>query len=247
MANNLNAFKVPLSGNSSIDGLLWYEHLPYSAEYPFKNYINYSFDPSLITDPATQNGAAALTDTAKQGVRNALSYVSSVTGITFNEVATGAPADTDLVFAKAPLDGSVTSSDTYTYNFNPGSSQALDISDDIIINSNKTGADSLPPNTWAYQGLLQAIGEAVGLRVPDSNGGSFNQLPGELNNGSATLMAANNTITYNSFTSLYQGALNWLYSSQGLKNPGIIPTGGASSGTIRMINQNSSDGTIVSS
>jgi len=240
MANNLNLFYPNPSGNPSIDGLISQGQLPFSAEYPFKNYINFSFDTSLITDPATQSGATTMLPAAEQAVRNALNYVSSVTGIKFNEVATGTPADTDLVFAMKPMGGATTGSDTYTYAYNPNASQALDVSDFILVNSNTYGANTMPPGTYAYQGLLQSIGEALGLRIPDSSTSANVAFPAQYNNGGATLMAANNSTTFSNYTTLDQGALGWLYKGQGLRNPGIVPSGSASSGTWTVTNPNNS-------
>jgi hypothetical protein len=247
MANNISAFYPTLSGNPSIDGLISQCQLPFSAEYPYKNYINFSFDTSLITDAATQNGATVMPASAEQAVRNALNYVSSVTGIKFNEVPTGTSADTNLVFAMKPMGGAATSSDTYTYTYNPNASQVLDVSDYILINSNTYGANTMPAGTYAYQGLLQSIGEALGLRIPDSSSSASVAFPAQYNNGGATIMAANNTTTFNNYTTLDLGALNWLYKGQGLHNPGIVPTGTASSATWTVVNPNNSFPIISSS
>jgi hypothetical protein len=247
MANNLSLFYPPLSGNPSIDGLISQGQLPFSAEYPYQNYINFSFDTSLINAAATSTQATAMTSTDEQAVRNVLNYLNSVTGIYFNEVPAGTTANTNLVFALAPLGPNVISSDTYSYTYNPNAAQVLNMSDSILVNSSAYGVNSLPPGTYPYMGLLQAVGEALGLRPPDSSPGANPPFPQQYNNGGATIMAANNTTTFNNYTTLDLGALNWLYNGKGLQNPGIIPSGTAASGTWTMVNPNSSFGIVSTS
>jgi hypothetical protein len=240
----LQGVNSPLSGNASIDGFIWQEHPSYAAETPFQNSINFSFDNTLISDSGVRSGTHVMTAAEQQGVRNALNYVSQVTGITFNEVPAGSSATTELVFgykemgATSPASGE----DYYTYNYTAGSSPTLKLSDTILLNYDRADESNLTPGTIGYQELLREIGHALGLKDPGQ--GSVT-VPGLSDGNNASILTATNGPILTAYTSADLQALNWLYGGKGLVNKNQTPIGGSVSGSQTIIDQYAQNGAIV--
>jgi hypothetical protein len=240
----LQGVNSPLSGNANIDGFIWQEHPTYAKEIPFKNYINYSFDTDLIPDATARDGSHLMTDAQKAGVRAALSYVSSVTGITFNEVPNGTSANTDLVFGTKEMGSTSPASgmDSYTYNFTAGASPTLDFTDSILLNSQRADLADTSPGTLGYQTLLEEIGHALGLKNP-----TFPPIavPYMSTNSSFSVLTSLNDPIQSTYTAGDLQALNWLYGGKGLVNTNQVPFGGNASGTITLVDQHSQSGVFT--
>jgi len=240
----LDGVNSPLSGNANIDGFIWQEHPSYAAQMPFQSAINFSFDNTLIPDAGVRGGSHTMTAAQQQGVRNALSYISGVTGITFNEVPAGTSANTDLVFGYKEMGATNPASgmDYYTYNYTAGPSPKLDLSDSILLNSDRADEANLTPGTIGYQELLREIGHALGLKDPGQ--GSVT-VPGVSDGNGASVMTSTNNPVLSAYTPADLQALNWLYGGKGLVNKSQTPIGGSVSGSRTIIDQFAQNGAIV--
>jgi len=234
----LQGVNTPLSGNVAIDGLIWQDHPSYGAQLPFRNYINFSFDTTLITDPGVSSATATMSDAQKQCVRNVLDYFNKTTGIFFNEVPAGTPSD-DLIFGYKSMGAGngVTGLDYYTYNYTAGSSPVLNLSDAILINSDVSDLANLSIGSQGYATLMEEVGHALGLKHPTDPPVT---IPGVGNTTQATIMGysydGNPPITA---TALDVQALNWIYGGKGLQNTGQVPLGGSASGSFAIYDQGS--------
>ncbi len=207
------------SGNPQADALLG--GTPVWNFWPDgRKVIYYTFDAGAGSEAAkTGSPVTAFNAAQKQSAKQILAYASSVTGITFAEVATSAQAD--LHFAATNLQGPSTAglaSSGYSYGYTvPGQVLTslnieavvyLDNVEHAGINNNPTAGGS------GYEVLLHEVGHALGLSHPFD---SSHPLPSAQDNTNNTVMsythAGPNKTTFQGYDLL---ALDWLYGRDGL-------------------------------
>jgi len=210
----------PLTTDANVNAIINPNGITYNYELPFQNYINYSFDSSQASGAATS--AVALTSLQQQCVRNALSYVHSVTGINFNEIPAGSSQPQELVFVYADstgtnankqnlLEGDFTSYSMVSTDAS-GNLKTFNIKNTIAFSTKYDYMSNLQSGSVGYQAMLQGIGQALGLTVPATG-----NLPAGLDTNNQTLMSSNSDgNSYSSYQPLDIKALNWLYGGDGL-------------------------------
>jgi serralysin len=235
-AMTLEGVNTPLSGDTSIDGLIWQDHPTYAAELPFANFIEFSFNNDYIADSGVSSGTSKMTEAQKGCVRNVLDYFSKATGIFFSEVPDAVPSN-DLIFANKGLGtgSGVTGMDFYKYVYTAGSSPVLDLSDAILINSDYPDLANLAIGTQGYATLMEEVGHALGLKHPTD---PPIIVPGVGDTTQATIMGysydGNPPITG---TPLDDRVLAWVYGGKGLQNTGRVPLGGSATGSWTVVDR----------
>lgn len=194
------------------------------------NVIYYSFEGRNHNDGSL--GSAVSFNAAQQtATRQILSYVSTVTGIRFQEVSGSQTAD--LRFAAGNiLDPQIAGLCIWGYSYqNSMDGQLISYEAKADVYLDTYGQDpsmvNPTPGTEGYQILLHEIGHALGLKHPF-------EAPITL---SATLDNSNNTVmsytwsgdNKTTFQSLDLSALQWIYGGDGLKGSyGLNSTNGPS-------------------
>jgi hypothetical protein len=210
----------PLTTDANVNAIINPNSITYNYELPYQNYIDFSFDPTQATGAATN--ASALSSLQQQCVRNALSYVHSVTGINFNEIPAGSSQPQELVFVYADSTGKDVNGNTApegVFTEYPavttdasGNITTLDIKNTIAFSTQYDYMNNLQAGGRGYEQLLQGIGQALGMKTPD-----IGVLTSGLDTNASTLMSENyNGTGYTAYQTLDIKALNWLYGGDGL-------------------------------
>lgn len=152
-----------------------------------KHALTYSF-MSSASSPSDATGFAALTNTQKDSIRDALDYISSVVDITFTEVGSGG----DIAYGTN--DQTATSSAGYATYPNTGTVVYL-------ANNVSTFSGSWDPGSYTWQTILHETGHALGLKHPgnyNAGGGGTPKpyLSKTLDNRSYSIMSYNDDKTY---------------------------------------------------
>lgn len=189
---------------------------------PARQVLYYTFSITSGTESQEYGGKGgalqAFNSSQMTAVRNILSYVTQLTGITFSETAEGSVAD--LHFAATDISGSNTTGVTATYggwsynasgvvtSYNPDAYVYLDNHE--FASQNQT----LQAGNTGYETLLHEIGHALGLKHPFE---SDSVLSAALDNTSNTVMSyTEKGGPYSTFQQLDLAALTFLYGKDGL-------------------------------
>jgi len=208
---------VSYSGDPRADALLG--QMPdWNYLLPTRTTLYYTFDLSVI-DTATEPALAAFNAAQRGAAIEILNYVSTVCGISFEEVASGAAAD--LHFGACDIAGSAfnglmrsseswsTRSDGTLASYTADAFIYLDNAEFVSTNANP-GAGSV-----GYQVLLHEIGHALGLAHPFD--GPY-ALPAGEDNTANTIMSYNQVGSYKTTFQAYDLlALRWIYGEDGLR------------------------------
>ena len=220
MATVNEATKAPLTGYNHIDALLdngpgWNYVMPSAG-----NVISYTFSTASgmqAGNNSLRGAPSAFTFAQQAATRDALAYVSQVTGIRFQE--TGVGTDAQVHFSNADLtepqySGLCSWNVEYSYmpdnqlaDFKPGAYIYLDNvqwgSQNASLNGGQGG-----------ETLLHEIGHMLGLKHPFE--GTI-QLPLDTDSTAYTLMSYTDAGgPYMSYSPYDIAALNWLYGGDGL-------------------------------
>jgi len=224
---------TPLTGLNHIDALL--------DKGPDWNYLSnnnanvlfYTFSTTSGNESG-RTGQEAFSASQQAAARTAFSYLQQVTGIVFQETASGTGAEFHL--ANLNLDGAYTTglnswlssrsgTDTTVTSYTANAYVYLDNAEW------RTMTQNLTVGTQGYETLLHELGHALGLKHPFVEPGDegLAVLPASEDNTSNTLMSYTNVGGWHSTYSPYDiAALNWLYGGDGLRGElGINSTTGA--------------------
>lgn len=216
MATVSDIREIKNSGKSEIDALL--------SNGPSWNYVT-GRQANVITfgfgddkdHTASVRSVSALTASQREGVRSALAYVASVTGIMFEE--TTSLADQQMAFLGADILSSGTTglaawSSEYTY-LPPDKLTSYFADVEVFLDVLDWPENlNLTEGTDGYETLLHEIGHALGLKHPFEGSP---QLPGVLDNTGNTLMSYTQSRGAKStFQALDIDALQWIYGGDGL-------------------------------
>lgn len=183
------------------------------------NTIKYTF--SIASGNETgQAGQAAFSADMQAYTRQALAYISSITGITFQETSDGTAADVHM--ASINIDGASTSglcswSNSYNYNTTTNELTRFTIQAYVYLDNVewKTENADLKPGGYGYETLLHELGHMLGLKHPFEGATT---LPSATDRTSYTLMAYTEAGgPYTTFREYDVAALNWLYGGDGLR------------------------------
>lgn len=206
---------IKLSGITTIDALL--DSGPaWNYLTPAGNVLYFTFGNSGI-HTSSVNNVATMNASQQSAVRQALSYVSSVTGISFLETANAASAQ--LEFLRANIISADTSglcSWTSSYTYSPTQQiTSYTAEADIFLDSYDYPVELNPvPGTDGYETILHEIGHALGLKHPFE--GDI-VLPRAVDNTNYTLMSYTDAGPYKTTYQSYDlAALWWLYGGDGL-------------------------------
>ena len=220
MATISDISSVPYSGDLRADALLDKTVPNWNYLLPTRTTLYYTFDCSLgsVIDQATSELLTAFNATQKAAAASILSYVCSLTGLSFSETASGASAD--FHFGAINISGASTSGlcrSTSGYSYTSGevltsyTAEAYIYLDNVEFassNANPTAGSS------GYETLLHEIGHALGLSHPFD--GTY-KLPAAQDNTNNTVMsytrAGGSKSTFQSYDQL---ALTWIYGNDGL-------------------------------
>jgi hypothetical protein len=220
---SLSQVYSPMSGNPNIDDLIWTNQVSYNYELPAPTTINYSFDSSAAVAVPGNIGVSTMDPGQEAGVIDMLSYVSSLTGITFTNTTGNSSAPVNLFFGySGDFNNGWYGVDYNTVTYGQDANNnivSLNIQDSILLNSNYDSVGSTIPGSVGYDALLHEIGHALGLKNAEDGP---NVLPANLDSPDVTIMTDAVTLdpgtqqTYAQFGSLDIAALNWLYGGDGL-------------------------------
>ena len=229
----LNDIKnAPVSGLNHIDALL--DAGPHWNLMSSGSAISYTFSTSAGLEPARSaeeagfSGAvASFSGTQQQGARDALFYLSQLTGILFVETANGNAAD--LHFANADLNGpNITGlcSRRASYSLMPNGDVVAYAPDAYVYLDNVEFAGrnaSLFGGSFGFETLLHELGHALGLKHPFEDGVT---LPNGDDSTAFTLMSYTGAGgPYAQFRPYDIAALNFLYGGDGLRGALGVGTG----------------------
>lgn len=231
MATVTEATTAPLSGYNHIDALLddgpgWNFLAPSSA-----NVVTYTFSTAsgMQSNPGGLQGTPSAFSAAQQAAtRDAMAYVSRLTGINFVETGNGASAQ--VHFSNADLTGPQTSglcswSISYSYTSNDFITAFAPKAYVYLDNVQWGGQNATLNGGEGGETLLHEIGHMLGLKHPFE--GDV-QLPDATDNSSYTVMSYSSSGgPYMSYSPYDVAALNWLYGGDGLGGAlGVNSTGG---------------------
>lgn len=209
--------RVTYSGVATIDSLLD-NSVNWNYLNPARTVLYYTFDINNFDD-SEQNTPIDAFNAAQQAATLAiLKYTSSITGIQFQEVASGNNAD--IHFANTDLAGHSTAGlcdNSYSYQYNSRNivteytAEAYVYLDNVEWNDDNTTPIA---GEQGYETLLHEVGHALGLKH------SFEApkaLPKAQDNTDNTVMSYTHKGDYKSeFQSYDLAALKWIYGDDGL-------------------------------
>lgn len=224
---------TPLTGLNHIDALL--DKGP-DWNYLTNGNVNVLFYTFSITsgNEDGRTGQEMFSASQQAATRTAFSYLQQLTGIGFQETASGTAAQFHM--ANLNLEGAYTTglnswlsqrsgTDTTVTSYNANAYVYLDNAEWRAMTQN------LAVGTQGYETLLHELGHALGLKHPFLEPGDEAQvvLSGSDDNTSNTLMSYNSVGGWHSTYSPFDvAALNWLYGGDGLRGDlGINSTTGA--------------------
>ena len=240
MASVTDVTTAHTTGLNHIDALLS-DGPSWNYLLPGGNTLSYTFSVASGNENG-RSDVAAFNVSQQANTRSLLAYVTSVTGINFNETADGNAAV--LHFAMTDIAGPTTSGlcswhSSYGYD---GQNQLTSYSANafVYLDSVEWGAQNLAlaAGNSGYETLLHEMGHALGLKHPFEGDA---RLPTSSDNTSNTLMSYTDSGgPYSSFRAYDLAALNWLYGGDGLggqiglnsANDGRYLTGSAANETL---------------
>ena len=218
MATVSDVTSIDYSGDARVDSLL---DLGPGWNYllPTRNTLYYTFDTSASASILPEADTATFNASQRAATAAILTYVASVTGIGFAEVATGAQAD--LHFAATDIAGASVAGQTQTswgYSYSlPGEVLTAYNAEAYIFLDNANWASintTLAAGSEGYEVLLHEIGHALGLGHPFE--GPY-ALPDAQDNTNNTVMsytpAGGAKSVFQSYDLL---TLQWIYGGDGL-------------------------------
>ncbi len=232
MATPSDITVTPLTGLNHIDALL--DKGP-DWNYLSNNNANVLFYTFSITagNESGRTGQEAFSASQQTNARTAFSYLQQVTGIQFQETASGTGAQFHL--ANLDLDGAYTTGLNSWISQRSGTETTLTAYNAnayvYLDNAEWRGmTQNLTVGTQGYETLLHELGHALGLKHPFPEPGDEGQpvLPGSEDNTNNTIMSYTSAGGWHSTYSPYDiAALNWLYGGDGLRGElGINSTTG---------------------
>jgi len=212
---------INYSGNVTIDALLD-NSINWNYLNPVRTVLYYTFDTQTFDDSKINTPVSAFNTAQQDAAQAILTYASSVTGITFQEVASGQNAD--IHFANTDLDGKLTAGlcdKSYSYQYNSKNVVTEYTADAYVYLDNvEWNQDNSTPiaGTQGYETLLHEVGHALGLKHPF-------ELPYELpqseDNTNNTVMSYTHAGDYKTTYQAYDlAALQWIYGGDGLGGAG---------------------------
>jgi Ca2+-binding RTX toxin-like protein len=207
---------IPLSGDEFVDALIdegpgWNYLLPNNGNILYYTFTNDGTHSSGISSITPFNSAQ------KTAVRDALTYISSVSGIDFVETSSATQAQ--LAFFSANLSGTNVSGLTswessYSYT-RTDVIISYDVNVDIFLDVFDFKENLNPEfGSDGYQVLLHELGHALGLKHPFEGA---NQLPENLDNTDHTVMSYTWSGAVKTEYQEYDlAALWWIYGGDGL-------------------------------
>ena len=233
MATTSDVTVVTYSGDFRVDSLLS-ETADWNFLLPGRTTLYYTFNVTAaeLTGSGFTGSASAFTAAQETAARALLSYASTVTGITFAEVATSALAD--IHFADCNLTGPTVAglcSTSEGWSYNPVGNVLTSYTAEAYVyldNVEHLAINSIPTSGSAgYEVLLHEIGHALGLGHPFE--GTY-PLATANDNTNNTVMSYTKA---GGFKSTYQSydllALRWIYGEDGLGGTwGLNSTSGQS-------------------
>ena len=212
---------VNYSGDITIDALLD-NSINWNYLNPFRTVLYYTFDTQHFDDTKISTPITGFNTTQQTAAQAILTYASSVTGITFQEVASGQNAD--IHFANTDLDGKLTAGlcdESYNYQYDSKNIVTEYKADAYIYLDNVewNQENSVPvAGTQGYETLLHEVGHALGLKH------SFEPpyaLPKNEDNTNNTVMSYTHAGNYKTTYQAYDlAALQWIYGGDGLGGAG---------------------------
>jgi serralysin len=232
MATPSDITVTPLTGLNHIDALL-----DKGPDWNFlsNNNANVLFYTFSITsgNESDRTGQEAFSASQQANARTAFSYLQQVTGIQFQETASGTSAQFHL--ANLDLDGAYTTGLNSWISQRSGTETTLSAYNAnayvYLDNAEWRGmTQNLTVGTQGYETLLHELGHALGLKHPFPEPGDegLAVLPGSEDNTSNTIMSYTSAGGWHSTYRPYDiAALNWLYGGDGLRGElGINSTTG---------------------
>ncbi|NML60616.1 DUF4214 domain-containing protein [Massilia sp. RP-1-19] len=189
---------------------------------PGSNTILYTFSVASgneVRSGTPVTGQQAFSISQQMNARGAMDYISSLTGIVFQETSDGASAHVHLAnidIASATTVGLCSWSVSYRSNSVTGDLVSYAAEAYVYLDNREFAAinASLNPGSTGYETLLHELGHMLGLKHPHED---QIQLSPAQNNTANTLMSYEHLGgPYASFNSLDVAALDWLYGRDGL-------------------------------
>lgn len=216
IVENLN--KVTYSGDSTIDAFLDDGTMNWNNLRPLRNVIYYTFDIENFDDTTFQTPLDSFNSTQQAAAKTILNYAGGVTGIKFEEKASG--KDADIHFANTDLAESMAAAFNGSFAFQSNSSTHIvtNFTPDYYVYFDNVEArdtnETPTAGTEVYQILLVEIGQILGLKNPFT---SANPLPESQNSLDNTIMSNMNEGEFKTtFQPLDLDALTWIYGKDGL-------------------------------
>ncbi len=232
MAMKQDILLTPASGYQHIDALLaagpdW-NYLTSNGS-DFRTTLYYSF---AVDGPRYEAGVQVFNTAQQQAARQVLSYVASVTGISFAEAATSTAADLHFAVAQVanPEFGGICYAG-YQYTADAtGRLTSYSANAFIYLDSVRTSNPTPVAGSWWYQALLHEIGHALGLKHPfEATADMPTTLqPPYQDTTSFSIMSYTHTSAayYSQFNEYDLAALNYLYGGDGLRGDWGMGTSG---------------------
>lgn len=201
------------------------------------NTILYTF--SISENNEDNSALTAFSATQMAATRNALDYVSGVTGVEFQE--TGSGNDALFHFSIKELSGDTSGYCSFNWNYRTDGADNLtlyEVNEYIYLDSQYIN-DTVSAGSEPYQVLLHEAGHALGLKHPFEGS---DQLASDLDSTANTVMSYTwEGGPYSTYQAFDLAALAWIYGGDGLggtyglgeESTGMIYTGSALDETIQ--------------